>query len=265
MGTLEMLRLLIHSIKGTKFSLNLYGQRKDLLPKKSRKKTDGAITHLTTARSSQSQEVTKTIDVNKMPMVNVLLVTKKTTISRGRRKEFFIPKFEGLKLDQTNVLDLWNLDSPCLIKGPAELVSYEMEKGVINIELKRKFTFVKDYYSCIGVSGITELKQTAFEASFYYSLVKLDKLASQAYKAVPYPTHDHSEFGFFKDYNEELGIDNDTSRKKGEYLLNRWMPGKSDEEPRKIKYYLSDSFFKPSNAKILEATKKAQNHNERCS
>lgn len=174
------------------------------------------------------------------------------------KKRFFIPNFEGLKLDQTNILDLWNLDSPCLIKGPAELVSYEIEKGVINIELKRKFTFVKDYYSCIGVSGITELKQTAFEASFYYSLVKLDKLASKAYKAVPYPTHDHSEFGFFKDYNEELGIDNDTSRKKGEYLLNRWMPGKSDDEPRKIKYYLSDSFFKPSNAKILEATKKAE-------
>ncbi|TNE99467.1 MAG: hypothetical protein EP326_08075 [Deltaproteobacteria bacterium] len=174
------------------------------------------------------------------------------------KKRFFMPKFEDLKLEQTNILDLWNLESPCLIKGPAELVSYDMEKGVINIELKRKFTFVKDYYSCIGVSGITELKQTAFEASFYYSLVKLDKLASKGYQSIDYPIHDHSEFGFFKDFDEKLGIDNDTSRKDGKYLLNRWMPGKSDAEPRKIKYYLSDSFFKPSNAKILEATKKAE-------
>ncbi len=174
------------------------------------------------------------------------------------KKRFFIPNFENLKLEQTNILDLWNLESPCLIKGPAELVSYDMDKGVINIELKRKFTFVKDYYSCIGVSGITELKQTAFEASFYYSLVKLDKLASKGYESIEYPIHDHSEFGFFKDFDEKLGIDNDTSRKKGTYLLNRWMPGKSDTEPRKVKYYLSDSFFKPSNAKILEATKKAE-------
>jgi len=174
------------------------------------------------------------------------------------KKRFFMPSFENLKLEQANILDLWNLDSPCLIKGPAELVSYEMEKGVINVELKRKFTFVKDYYSCIGRSGLTELKQTAFEASFYYSLVKLDKLASKDFEPIPYPTHDHGEFGFFKVFNEKLGIDNDPSRKKGQYYLSRWMPGKSEEEPRRIKYYLSDSFFKPENAKILEATKNAE-------
>ena len=55
-----------------------------------------------------------------------------------------------------------------------------------------------------------------------------------------------------------LGVDNDSRRKQKKYLLSRWKPGKSDEEPRKIKYYLSDSFFKPENARILEATKKAQ-------
>ncbi|MCO4793447.1 MAG: zinc-dependent metalloprotease [Bacteriovoracaceae bacterium] len=179
------------------------------------------------------------------------------------KRRFFIPNFEGLKIEQTNLLDIATLDSPCLIKGRAELVSYEVEKGVINVELKRKYTTVPNWSSCLyehyakDPEGFSDFKNTAFETSFYYSLVKLDDLATENYKAVDYPIHDHSEFGFFKDFTMALGIDNDTQRKEKKYLLSRWSPADNDDAPRKIKYYLSDSYFKASNAKILEATKNA--------
>lgn len=180
-----------------------------------------------------------------------------------KKRRFFMPRFEGLILNETNTLNLFTLSSPCLIPGKTELVKYEMEKGVINIELERTYKTANNFGSCLwehyleDTDGFTGFSNTSFKTRFSFSLVKLEKLATKDYKPVDYPIHDHDHFGFFKNKSMVLNINNDSSRKEKKYLLNRWAPG-TEANPNIIKYYLSDSFFKPENKLILEATKKSE-------
>ena len=85
---------------------------------------------------------------------------------------------------------------------------------------------------------------------FFYSLVKLDKLASKDYKSIDYPSYDHRVFGFFKNKIKKIDQDFTSSRSKDSYLLNRFNPKK-----KTITYELSEEFGYEENKYILDATK----------
>jgi hypothetical protein len=179
------------------------------------------------------------------------------------KRRFFMPEFANLKVNEINSLNLFTLDSPCLIKGTTELVSHTMEKGVINIELERTYTTANSFSQCLwehylqDTDGFTGFSNTSFKTRFSFSLVKLEDLETKDYKAVSYPIHDHDQFGFFKNKTMVLNLNNDSSRKVKKYLLNRWAPG-TESNPNIINYFLSDSYFKPENKLILEATKRSE-------
>jgi hypothetical protein len=179
------------------------------------------------------------------------------------KRRFFMPDFAHLKVNEINSLNLFTLDSPCLIKGATEVVGYTMEKGVINIDLERTYTTANSFSQCLwehyvqDTDGLTGFSNTSFKTRFSFSLVKLKDLETKGYKSVAYPIHDHDKFGFFKNKTMVLNLNNDSSRKVKKYLLNRWAPG-TEAKPNVVKYFLSDSYFRPENKLILEATKKSE-------
>ncbi|MDD0853301.1 zinc-dependent metalloprotease [Halobacteriovorax sp. GB3] len=163
----------------------------------------------------------------------------------------FKPDFEGLKVKEVNELDVFALRSSCLSPNGTKLVDYEVQPGVINVELEKTYKVNKSW-NCLWTNYIRDnFSYNGFKVRFFYSLVRLDKLASPGYKAVDYPTPDHDEFGYFK--NEELVLkdDFDSQRKERKILLNRWNPERNNGE---LVYHLSDSFNKPENALLKKAT-----------
>ncbi|KUE80525.1 hypothetical protein ATO46_16280 [Aeromonas schubertii] len=170
------------------------------------------------------------------------------------KKAFFHPVFKDLKGHEINTIDLWyNNDSISETADP-RVVRWEMdaEKGVINVELERTFTVKRnaldDYYN-------QSLSDLSFTTSFYYSLVKLDKIASPGYKPIRYAPDDESEFGFFTSEFDKLDAQGSATDGSKRAYLNRFNPGKAT-----IDYYLSDTFFKPENKLFLDVTLDSVRH-----
>lgn len=174
------------------------------------------------------------------------------------QKRFFKPSLDNLKILEINPLDVMTVEADsCLQKVNTELVSHTIKKGVLNIELEKTYK-TSNSWRCIqehyftDTENMTGFTQAGFKVRFFYSIVKLDDLASKDYEPVAYPIPDHDEFGFFKDKISKLSSDFDRQRKENNYRLNRWNPKK-----KVITYHLSDTFDKPKNKLIKDATYKA--------
>lgn len=180
------------------------------------------------------------------------------TDKEWKDKRFFIPTLDKLSLLEINPLDVMTVEADsCLQKVETKLVGYTLKKGVLNIELEKTYK-TSNSWSCIAdnyfrdTENMTGFSQAGFKVRFFYSIVDLKKLASKGYKPVAYPIQDHDEFGFFKDKSEKLADDFDRQRKIQKYFLNRWNPAK-----KVVTYHLSDSFDRPKNKLIKDATYKA--------
>lgn len=160
------------------------------------------------------------------------------------KKRYFIPDFKNIRDIEVNTNQVWFHDDRVRETGSPRVVRWEMdaENGVINVEVERTFTVTPE--------NLTELSSSnSFTTSFYYSLVKLDKLATQGYKPIRYNVDEQSEFGFFTtDFSklDNQGMPSDGSNRS---YLNRFNPDKQS-----IDYYLSDTFFKPENKLFLDET-----------
>lgn len=171
------------------------------------------------------------------------------------QKRFFLPDFKSLKVQEVNSLDLHNIDGDsCVRQEKVELVDYEISnEGVINIELEKTYKVDRSRWVCIRRNYFdNNLSASSFKVRFFYSMVKLDKLASKDYEPLNYPIQDHSVYGFFKSEDKRLNNNFDSSRKEIKYFVNRWNPKK-----RVLKYYLSKSYNKPKNKAILDVTMKS--------
>ncbi len=167
-------------------------------------------------------------------------------------KPFFKPDLAGLKVQEINPLDLFTVNSSCLSKIGTKLVDYELKKGVINIQLEKTYK-ASTSFNCIADNYFSgKLHASTFNVRFYYSLVKLKDLASSDYQKVDYPIEDQAKFGFFKQTETILDDQFLRGRQKTVYYLNRWNPKK-----KVIVYHLSDTYNKPENALLKDATYKA--------
>ena len=167
------------------------------------------------------------------------------------KKKYFIPNFKDLSVQEVNMLDLVNVDGDsCITPLGVELVDYEIsKKGVVNIELEKTYKLNKSW-KCIRSNYFNDkLSANSFKVRFFYSMVKLENLASKDYEPLHYPIPDHDVYGFFKSENKKLNGDFDRERENITYLANRWNPKK-----KVLRYYLSKSYNKESNKAILEAT-----------
>ncbi len=171
-------------------------------------------------------------------------------------KSQFRPDFEEMEVTEVNTLDASLVDwSGCLSASRSKLVNYEITSGVINVELQRTYTVNKANPICtITGAYAKDSAESSFDVRYFYSLVRLDKLADKNYEPIEYPVPDHNDFGFFK--NEELVLaDNyDRARPDRKILMNRWNPNRKNGE---LVYYLSPEFSKEENKVVLDATYEA--------
>lgn len=149
----------------------------------------------------------------------------------------FVPKYEDIKSLSEDTLSAWFTATNVDETAEPRLISYEYnpEDGVINVELERTFTASAEDQYQFG----NDMRDLSFKTRFFYSLVKLDKLASKDYKPVYYQGQDSAYFGFFKD-DKEIKTHTGESNVQGTGFtyLNRFNPNKES-----INYYLSDSYF----------------------
>ncbi|NBI56146.1 ATPase [Photobacterium alginatilyticum] len=160
----------------------------------------------------------------------------------------FTPDYAGIKplaVDRTDfAYSAYNVEEtaePRLVHW-----EYDAEQGTINVEVERSFTANIEDYSQFGDS----LEDLSFKTRFFYSLVKLDKLASSDYQTIHYPGRDVSRFGFFKDEKEQRSLTGEAGLQGQKFnYLNRFNPNK-----KSIDYYLSDSYFEKEGKFYLDIT-----------
>jgi hypothetical protein len=170
------------------------------------------------------------------------------------KKNYFLPNYAGLTVKEVNMLDLANVEGDsCVSNVATRLVDYTIQQdGVVNIELEKTYKLSKSW-QCIRDNYFNDkLSYNSFKVRFFYSLVKLEKLASADYEKLEYPIPDQDVYGLFKSQESKLGDDFDSQRARQTFLANRWNPKK-----KVLTYYLSKSFNKPENKVILEATQKS--------
>ncbi|MEF1227341.1 hypothetical protein QTO02_07310, partial [Vibrio fortis] len=106
----------------------------------------------------------------------------------------FIPDYENIESLSEDTLSTWYTASNVSESADPRVISYEYnpEEGVINVEVERTFTAdPEDQYEFGGLENLS------FKTRFFYSLVKLDKLASSNYEPVYYQGQDSAYYGFF--------------------------------------------------------------------
>ncbi len=170
------------------------------------------------------------------------------------KKSLFIANFENTKLLEVNTLNVFTANDSCIFPVNNKLMNHFIAPGVINFELEKTYKYSSNENCISDLFFDDNLKAASFNVKFFYSLVRLNDLASKNYTAVEYPTTEDSDFGFFKDVNKVLGADFDPQRKKDITYLNRFNP-----EKKEIHYYLSETYFKEKNKTFLDATIKAMN------
>ena len=170
---------------------------------------------------------------------------------KWNKKSHFVPDYSKIKSIAKDNVNTWFTSQNVVESAEAELVHYEYnpEKGVINVEVKRTFTAAPGQFYGFGSS----MKDLSFTTNFFYSLVKLDKLASKDYSPVYYPTADSLRYGFFKNENEPLTATGEANRQGEDFnLLNRFNPNDAF-----IEYYLSDSYHHAGSELYLGVTLEA--------
>lgn len=182
-------------------------------------------------------------------------------------KKNFLPELENLKVKEVNELDIFTLNNAsCLSEGETKVVNYEITPGVINVELEKNYKVSKADFFCFFMAFFDDqLKTSGFRVRKYFSLVRLDKLATPGYQPVVYNEPDRDDFGFFAREEKVLTGEFDRQRPEKRDFMERWNPGTPDDlktekneySPRFVEYYLSPEYSKPENDYILQATKEA--------
>lgn len=159
--------------------------------------------------------------------------------------------FASLKLDETNTLpeQLTNAFAKCYGDGKTVVRDVKVEKDALNIHVTKTW---KADIRCADIETFADLRNMSFTVNYYYSFVKLSKLASQDYETIKYPFEDQNTFGYFTTETLKLTADNRTRDDSKLVMMNRWNPKRKE-----IVYYLNDTFYKEGMESILENTKQA--------
>ncbi|MEZ9392417.1 zinc-dependent metalloprotease [Vibrio splendidus] len=162
----------------------------------------------------------------------------------------FIPDYENIEPLSKDTLSTWYTASNVTESAEPRVVSYEYnpEGGVINVEIERTFTADPDDRYQFDPSG--SLENLSFKTRFFYSLVKLDKLASSNYEPVYYQGQDSAYYGFFNDSKAVKTHTGESDVQGSRFAyINRFNPNLES-----IDYHLSDSYFDEGNEAYRQLT-----------
>ena len=166
------------------------------------------------------------------------------------KRKYFSPNLDRINILELNTINLFNLRDGCIMEVDSKMTHHEFKPELfINIEQEKTFKIHKSSMCAVRLFYEDNLRSASFKVKFFYSLVKLDKLASSNYEAVNYPVQDTRKFGFFKNSSKKRGQDYTRSREETKHLLNRFNPKKGI-----IEYKLSKNFGKSENKYIYDAT-----------
>ncbi len=169
------------------------------------------------------------------------------------KRPYFFPNLSKIDFKSSlNILDLTLDDNGCFVERNANVTDQVIERGVINIEMEKEFVISKNE-ACLKkylVGQDLDPSELSFKTTFYYSLVRLNDLASPDYEPRAYPIEDQVKFGFFK--NTQKIYDDNYYTKAENNFINRWNPKK-----KKVVYYLSDSFEEEGQEVFKEISLKA--------
>lgn len=160
---------------------------------------------------------------------------------------YFTPDYAAIKSLAVDTVDAWwtadNVEETA--EPRVTHWEYDDKKGVINVEVERTFTASPEDSYQFGNS----LEDLSFKTRFFYSLVKLDKLATPDYQIVQAPGRDSLRFGFFNVEKSQRSLTGESGLQGQSFnLLKRFNPNAP------IEYYLSDSYFKKDNKLYLDVT-----------
>ncbi|UTV27351.1 zinc-dependent metalloprotease [Photobacterium atrarenae] len=159
----------------------------------------------------------------------------------------FTPDYAGIESLAVDTVDAWwtadNVDETA--DPRVTHWEYDAESGTINVEVERTFSASPDDAYLFG----NNLEDLSFKTRFFYSLVKLDKLASPDYQIVQAPGRDSLRFGFFNVEKSQRSLTGESGLQGQSFnLLKRFNPNAP------IEYYLSDSYFDKENKLYLDVT-----------
>ncbi|HDM8130538.1 TPA: zinc-dependent metalloprotease [Vibrio harveyi] len=178
--------------------------------------------------------------------------TNKEEINRDENVDWstathFIPDYENIESLSEDTLSTWYTASNVAESAEPRVISYEYnpEEGVINVEIERTYTANPDDQYKFG-----GLENLSFKTRFFYSLVKLDKLASPNYKPVYYQGQDSAYYGFFNDSKAVKTHTGESDVQGSRFAyINRFNPNLES-----IDYYLSDTYFDEGNEVYRQLT-----------
>ncbi len=171
-----------------------------------------------------------------------------------KQKSLFKPDFDKLEVHETNEVNLFANNDFCFSEIKKKAVSVEVTREIVNIEVEKTYQ-LQDSWLCKVINFLDndqQLANTSFKVRYFYSIAKLNSLASKGYQSVDYPLQDHNDFGFFTNKIKRLGNNFDPNRPEISYKLNRFNPDK-----KVIDYHLSATFNKKENLYLRDATYKA--------
>lgn len=179
-------------------------------------------------------------------------------------KKYFVPKFEDTEIAEIGYNDL-SMFGDCVTKvgkpslaltkddnGSVTWKGYEMDldKGVINFEIKQTYQASS---SCFGDFYKGSFDNLSFTTTEFISIVALDQLVSEDYKAIPYSQKEDGTYGFFtSSHNYRDATDSDGVDGYVRTYLNRFSP-----EKKELTYYISNNFFEEANKPFLDAAKES--------
>ena len=165
------------------------------------------------------------------------------------------PRFNDIVLTHLSELKIFVEDS-CFSEVAQNVLLVELNQDVMNVEVEKEYQLNKQF-DCITSHFDFKsyvVKNPSFKIRYFYSIVRLNRLASEDYEPIEYPIQDHFKYGFFASRIEKLGNYFAPAYLKEISYLNRFNPGK--EGPRVIHFYLSANFNKPENLYLRAATHK---------
>lgn len=169
------------------------------------------------------------------------------------QKRFAKIDLTSLDVQEVNTLpeQLTNLFDGCYGKGNLSVKKFKLEDGILNIHVQRTWEASIECAD-LGEFTVRDLSNAAFSVDYFYSFIKLSKIASPDYKARVYPFEDESTFGYFARDMKKKTADGVQTSNSDYKVMNRWNPNRKE-----ILYYLNEPFYRPEMEAIRLSTYQA--------
>lgn len=170
-------------------------------------------------------------------------------------RRFFKGKYAEMEVTETNSLPDQTAAafSRCFDEEEIVVKDVKIEQDSIFIHVQKRWeakVVCADFENITSFAGL--LRGTTYTVNYYYSFVKVKKLAAADYQPVNYPFEDQNTFGFFKRDLVRLSADGRNTLDSETNYMARWNPKREE-----LVYYLSDDFYREDREAVRLATEQA--------